>query len=92
MLLNLVAAAWPSADRALLTGLLHAASASAAQGRVLFDAFIYNDVAAMPGEEPGYLLDVDADLAAAVTTHLKRFRLRSKVCMRMPLPPPADCK
>ncbi|KAL8717839.1 MAG: hypothetical protein Q9225_004962 [Loekoesia sp. 1 TL-2023] len=63
-----------------------------AQGRVLYDAFIYpahqsDDVKATSRreevEEPGFLIDVDKAHAETLRTHLKRFKLRAKFSLRL---------
>ena len=47
-----------------------------APGRVLFDALLY------PADGGGVLVDVDASVLPALTQHLKRYKLRSKVALR----------
>ncbi|KAL8938966.1 MAG: hypothetical protein Q9216_003614 [Gyalolechia sp. 2 TL-2023] len=62
-----------------------------AQGRVLYDVFIYptNRSAAFrtsnggnESEEPGFLIDVDQAHAEALRAQLKRFKLRAKISLR----------
>ncbi|KAL8960380.1 MAG: hypothetical protein Q9183_005474 [Haloplaca sp. 2 TL-2023] len=57
-----------------------------AQGRVLYDVFIYpgknpTQTQGSP-EDPSYLIDVDKAQANALWTHLKRFKLRAKLNIR----------
>ncbi len=58
-----------------------------AKGRVLHDVFIYPhntlgaDEKAKPGES--FLIDVDADEVRALWAHLKRYRLRQKVDLKV---------
>ncbi|KAL8704793.1 MAG: hypothetical protein Q9201_002064 [Fulgogasparrea decipioides] len=52
-----------------------------AQGRVLHDVFIYPTY--KDNEEARFLIDVDANNAAALEAHLKRFKLRAKFKMRV---------
>ncbi|KAL9028974.1 MAG: hypothetical protein Q9196_002734 [Gyalolechia fulgens] len=63
-----------------------------AQGRVLYDVFIYpaHQSAAFRAsnggtekEEPGFLIDVDKAHAEALRAQLKRFKLRAKISVRM---------
>lgn len=60
-----------------------------AQGKVLHDAFIYPTLGSQwhqaqnGGEEPGYLVEVDAEQADVLMKHLKRHKLRSKFKLRM---------
>lgn len=55
-----------------------------ASGRVLHDVFIYPGAAAEKGkEEPGFLIEVDANEVEALARHLKRYRLRAKVGIRV---------
>lgn len=61
-----------------------------AQGKVLHDSFIYptsgsNWHKQQTGslEEPGYLVEVDADHAELLLKHLKRHKLRSKFKLRL---------
>ncbi|KAL6721786.1 ccr4 associated factor [Lecanora helva] len=58
-----------------------------ASGRVLHDVFIYNaaksreyrDLVLQGKEEPGLLIEVDANEVENLARHLKRFKLRAKV-------------
>ncbi|KAF2161273.1 hypothetical protein M409DRAFT_69879 [Zasmidium cellare ATCC 36951] len=61
-----------------------------AQGKVLHDSFIYptsgsswHKQQATNSEEPGYLVEVDADQAEILLKHLKRHKLRSKFKLRL---------
>ncbi|KAK4143634.1 uncharacterized protein C8A04DRAFT_12201 [Dichotomopilus funicola] len=57
-----------------------------AQGRVLYDVFIYRDGRDGPGEpggEAGWLIEVDAAEAKALQAHLRRYKLRAKVQVRL---------
>ncbi|KAL5877632.1 ccr4 associated factor [Pyricularia oryzae] len=51
-----------------------------AQGRVLHDVFIYPD-ASKDGE--GFLIEVDATEAERLTRHIKRYKLRAKLNLRL---------
>ncbi len=53
-----------------------------ASGRVLHDVFIYPDADAEK-EEPGFLIEVDANEVEALARHLKRFKLRAKVVIKV---------
>ncbi|KAF6222220.1 hypothetical protein HO133_001306 [Letharia lupina] len=53
-----------------------------ASGRVLHDVFIYPDADA-EREEPGFLIEVDANEVEALARHLKRYKLRAKVGIRV---------
>ncbi|CAD6577794.1 MAG: ccr4 associated factor [Alectoria sarmentosa] len=53
-----------------------------ASGRVLHDVFIYSDASAEK-EEPGFLVEVDANEVEALARHLKRYKLRAKVGIRV---------
>lgn len=53
-----------------------------ASGRVLHDVFIYPDADAGK-EEPGFLIEVDANEVEALARHLKRYKLRAKVSIRV---------
>lgn len=53
-----------------------------ASGRVLHDVFIYPDADAEK-EEPGFLIEVDANEVEALARHLKRYKLRAKVGIRV---------
>ncbi|KAI9225001.1 hypothetical protein BC828DRAFT_372065 [Blastocladiella britannica] len=48
-------------------------------GRVLYDAFVYPQNVGRDFPHPAFLVDVHADHTAAVTAHLRRYRLRTKV-------------
>ncbi|KAL1304198.1 hypothetical protein AAFC00_000621 [Neodothiora populina] len=60
-----------------------------AQGKVLNDVFIYPTLGSQwhteknGTEDPGYLVEVDADQAPALLAHLKRHKLRSKFKLRL---------
>lgn len=63
-----------------------------AQGRVLYDAFIYPSHqstafrasnGATKEEEPGFLIDVDKAHVEALRAQLKRFKLRAKISIRI---------
>ena len=59
-----------------------------AAGRVLYDVFIYPTTGSElvkneRGEEGGFLIEVDAREAQALAGHLKKFRLRRKVEVRL---------
>lgn len=51
-----------------------------ASGRVLHDVFIYPDA---EKEDPGFLIEVDANEVEALARHLKRYKLRAKVGIRV---------
>lgn len=53
-----------------------------ASGRVLHDVFIYPDADAGK-KEPGFLIEVDANEVEALARHLKRYKLRAKVGIRV---------
>lgn len=53
-----------------------------ASGRVLHDVFIYPEADAEK-EEPGFLIEVDANEVEALAKHLKRYKLRAKVDIRI---------
>ncbi|KAL8916677.1 MAG: hypothetical protein Q9208_008377 [Pyrenodesmia sp. 3 TL-2023] len=63
-----------------------------AQGRVLHDVFIYStnhspkfrqESEGEKDEEPGFLIDVDKAHAETLRAHLKRFKLRAKIVLRV---------
>src|SRR3569833_1127599 len=58
-----------------------------AQGRVLYDAFVYPDtlLAAARGRPPGesFLVEVDASQADRLQRHIKRYKLRAKFAVRL---------
>ncbi|KAI9887258.1 MAG: ccr4 associated factor [Watsoniomyces obsoletus] len=67
-----------------------------AQGRVLNDVFIYptshsraytntlpSSVTSTGSSEPGYLIEVDSSEAQSLFTHIKRYRLRAKVLLKL---------
>lgn len=63
-----------------------------ASGRVLYDVFIYptthskkykNTVSGLDSDDPGFLIEVDANEAENLAKHLKRFKLRAKVGIRI---------
>ncbi|TLS23442.1 uncharacterized protein PpBr36_06079 [Pyricularia pennisetigena] len=51
-----------------------------AQGRVLHDVFIYPDASKDGG---GFLIEVDATEAERLTRHIKRYKLRAKLNLRL---------
>ncbi|CAF9915922.1 MAG: ccr4 associated factor [Alectoria fallacina] len=53
-----------------------------ASGRVLHDVYIYPDAKAEK-EEPGFLIEVDSNEVEALARHLKRYKLRAKVGIRV---------
>lgn len=53
-----------------------------ASGRVLYDVFIY-PVFVEDGQPQGFLIDVDSNEAQALAGHLKRYKLRAKVNIRL---------
>lgn len=59
-----------------------------ASGRVLYDVFIYPDHRRMDAASEGesFLVEVDADQAARLEKHFKRYKLRAKFDVRL-LPP-----
>ena len=54
-----------------------------AAGRVLHDVFIYPDWDTEENEAPGFLIEVDANEVEALARHLKRYKLRAKVAIRV---------
>lgn len=62
-----------------------------AQGKVLHDAFVYPAIGsewhlqqhAAKADEPGFLVEVDAEQADVLLKHLKRHKLRSKFQLRL---------
>ncbi|KAL9598831.1 MAG: hypothetical protein Q9219_004250 [cf. Caloplaca sp. 3 TL-2023] len=63
-----------------------------AQGRVLYDVFIYpldrsadfpTKIGGDKYEEPGFLIDVDKEHAENLFKHLRRFKLRAKISLRV---------
>ena len=50
-----------------------------ASGRVLYDVFIYPDTRLGEQNDPGFLVDVDAQEVQSLVRHLKRYKLRAKV-------------
>ncbi|KAF5717773.1 transferase CAF17 mitochondrial [Fusarium mundagurra] len=56
-----------------------------ATGRVLYDVFIYpnHNTSGASAEEPGYLIEVDADQAPTLAKHIKRYKLRAKLAVRL---------
>lgn len=59
-----------------------------ASGRVLHDVFIYPTAqsrtwTARNGQDEGFLIEVDANEAEALAKHLKKFKLRAKVAIRV---------
>lgn len=53
-----------------------------ATGRVLYDVFVYPNHGAS-AEEPGFLIEVDADQAKMLAKHIKRYKLRAKLVVRL---------
>lgn len=62
-----------------------------AAGRVLYDVFIYpathskeyRDTVLQGTDEPGLLIEVDADQVEKLASHLKKFKLRAKVQIKV---------
>lgn len=55
-----------------------------ATGRVLYDVFMYpNHGLGASADEPGFLIEVDADQAQNLARHLKRYKLRAKLSVRL---------
>ncbi|ROT36044.1 Aminomethyltransferase folate-binding domain-containing protein [Sodiomyces alkalinus F11] len=64
-----------------------------AQGRILFDVFIYPDTLGIfhannpsdPSAEPGtaFLIEVDAAQASSLTRHIRRYKLRARLNARL---------
>ncbi|KAF7195336.1 putative transferase caf17, mitochondrial [Pseudocercospora fuligena] len=60
-----------------------------AQGKVLHDTFVYPTPGSQwhkqqrPDDDPGYLVEVDAEQADLLMKHLKRHKLRSKFKLRL---------
>ncbi|EME47301.1 hypothetical protein DOTSEDRAFT_114226, partial [Dothistroma septosporum NZE10] len=61
-----------------------------AQGKVLHDAFVYPTVGSSwqkyeggEADEPGYLVEIDAEQVDVIMKHLKRHKLRSKFKLRL---------
>lgn len=52
-----------------------------AKGRVLHDVFIYRDPRGSPGES--FLIEVDAAEATRLERHIKRYKLRAKLAVRL---------
>ena len=50
-----------------------------ASGRVLYDVFIYPSSQLGEQNDPGFLIDVDAQEVQSLARHLKRYKLRAKV-------------
>ncbi|KAL8730359.1 MAG: hypothetical protein Q9166_004124 [cf. Caloplaca sp. 2 TL-2023] len=66
-----------------------------AQGRVLHDAFVYTMEHALgfryypkdlTEDEPGFMIDVDKQHVEALRSHLKRYKLRAKINVRVAEP------
>ncbi|KAH6888603.1 hypothetical protein B0T10DRAFT_57070 [Thelonectria olida] len=53
-----------------------------ATGRILHDVFVYPNHAASTGE-PGFLIEVDADQAPTLAKHIKRYKLRAKLAVKL---------
>ncbi|KAF4979648.1 hypothetical protein FZEAL_4205 [Fusarium zealandicum] len=56
-----------------------------ATGRVLYDVFVYpnHNASGASSEEPGFLIEVDADQAKTLAKHIKRYKLRAKLAVRL---------
>ncbi|CAM1505317.1 Fc.00g109540.m01.CDS01 [Cosmosporella sp. VM-42] len=56
-----------------------------ATGRVLYDVFVYPDqsASATASEGDGFLIEVDADQAQTLAKHIKRYKLRAKLAVRL---------
>ncbi|KAH7162500.1 hypothetical protein B0J13DRAFT_615138 [Dactylonectria estremocensis] len=56
-----------------------------ATGRVLFDVFVYPNHGASGASvhEPGFLIEVDAGQAQTLAKHIKRYKLRAKLAVRL---------
>ncbi|KAF5007319.1 hypothetical protein FDECE_6365 [Fusarium decemcellulare] len=56
-----------------------------ATGRVLYDVFVYpnHNASGASAEEPGFLIEVDADQAQMLAKHIKRYKLRAKLAVRL---------
>ena len=56
-----------------------------ATGRVLYDVFIYPDQSSSDAaaEGNGFLIEVDADQATILAKHIKRYKLRAKLAVRL---------
>ncbi|KAH7252220.1 hypothetical protein BKA59DRAFT_153314 [Fusarium tricinctum] len=56
-----------------------------ATGRVLYDVFVYpnHNASGASAEEPGYLIEVDTEHAQTLAKHIKRYKLRAKLTVRL---------
>lgn len=56
-----------------------------ATGRVLYDVFIYPDQSSLDAaaDGPAFLLEVDSDQAMILAKHIKRYKLRAKLAVRL---------
>ncbi|KAI1072147.1 hypothetical protein LB507_002665 [Fusarium sp. FIESC RH6] len=56
-----------------------------ATGRVLYDVFVYpnHNAPGASSEEPAYLIEVDSDHASTLAKHIKRYKLRAKLTVRL---------
>ncbi|KPM41511.1 putative transferase CAF17, mitochondrial [Neonectria ditissima] len=56
-----------------------------ATGRVLYDVFVYpnHGASGASGDEPGFLIEVDADQAQTLAKHIKRYKLRAKLAVKL---------
>nr|KAJ3422511.1 ccr4 associated factor [Polyrhizophydium stewartii] len=52
-----------------------------AQGRILFDAFIFPENKGSEFPHPSFLIDCDVMVAELLETHLKRYKLRRKIAI-----------
>lgn len=54
-----------------------------ASGRVLHDVFIYPESRPEGQTDPGFLIEVDAEEVESLARHLKRYKLRAKVTVKV---------
>ncbi|KAH6998620.1 hypothetical protein BKA56DRAFT_470832 [Ilyonectria sp. MPI-CAGE-AT-0026] len=56
-----------------------------ATGRVLFDVFVYpnHGASGASADEPGFLIEVDAGQAQTLAKHIKRYKLRAKLAVKL---------
>ncbi|KAG8666276.1 ccr4 associated factor [Fusarium poae] len=56
-----------------------------ATGRVLYDVFVYpnHNSPGFSSEDPAYLIEVDAGHAQTLAKHIKRYKLRAKLTVRL---------
>lgn len=85
-ILRLQASADVGAGSATPPAALYSAFLSA-QGRVLHDVFVYRDTLGIgkdaDADAKSYLIEVDAEAAATLTKHIKRYKLRAKLDVRL---------